>query len=322
VLGCNSSSINALKTMRGFRYMIKRWFCTISVLAYFALPAYAQKPVIDILEKYARHGTEERVNTPEDEIKWLRKNQLTSGELDDFPTSAIILHRVDVEQYLKDLGFAGFYKSFSYGFTDPSLIYVVRKPGIEPFAVARGLPGAGGITTEAAELHAMGAKTIIHVGTAGLLSPDIPYGKLIVSTGCFRDGAAFLLDKDLTDQISRPDPALTERIVNIISHDNIPYVRSVGFTMPTYYFQPASILRDLLAITGPEKPTFVEMEEAAFFSLARLAGVQAASIVVASDRLENHDGKLLQEFWHGDLDGFERTAFQEAILAATRKVTP
>jgi hypothetical protein len=44
---------------------------------------------------------------------------------------------------------------------------------------------------------------------------------------------------------------------------------------------------------------FIEMEEASLFALARLAGFRAASIVVASDRLESRDGILSQEFGTG-----------------------
>jgi uridine phosphorylase len=281
--------------------------------------AWAQDASFNVLDAYAHHGTEERVNSPDDESDWLKKHRFTNGELDDFPEAAIVLHRVDVEKYLKALGFDGFYKSVSYGFTDPGLIYLVRKPGTVPFAVARGLPGAGGITTQVAELRAMGAKSIIHVGTCGLLSPDVPYGQVIVSDGSYRDGAAFLLDKDATAQISRPDAALTAQITKSAAERKLPLAHAIGFTMPIYYFQPGSILRDLLAISGPEKPGFVEMEEAPFFAIAGLMGIRAASIVVASDRLEARDGKLAQRFWSGDLDALELAAFDAAVHALTDK---
>jgi hypothetical protein len=166
----------------------------IGVSALVASTALAQPTTVNVLQEYTDHPGTERLNTPSDEIQWLKKTQLNHGELDDFPEAAIILHRVDVERYLKQLGFDGYYKSFSYGFTDSVLVFVVRKPGMIPFAVARGLPGAGGITTEAAELHAMGVNAFIHVGTAGLLSPGVPYGQLVVSDGSYNDGAAFLLE--------------------------------------------------------------------------------------------------------------------------------
>jgi purine-nucleoside phosphorylase len=293
--------------------MIRIAALMIGISALVASTALAQPTTINVLGEYADHPGRERLNTPSDEIQWLKRNQLTHGELDDFPEVAIVLYRVDVERYLNELGFGGYYKSFSYGFTDPVLVFVVRKPGMTPFAVARGLPGAGGITTEAAELHAMGINTIIHVGTAGLLSPGIPYGQLVVSDGSYKDGAAFLLDNESKEQISRPDQSLTEKIVETVDKDNIEHIRAIGFTIPIYYFQPGSMLRALLGVTGPDKPMFIEMEEASLFALARLAGFRAASIVVASDRLESHDGKLSQEFWDGDLDQLERLAFQEAI---------
>jgi hypothetical protein len=186
---------------------------------------------------------------------------------------------------------------------------------MRPFAVVRGLPGAGGVTTEAAELRAMGTNSFVHLGTAGLLSPDIPYGQLVVSEGSYRDGAAFLLENESNGQISRPDQSLTNEIVETVNKDNVKHIRAIGFTMPIYYFQPASILRGLLGMSGPDAPRFVEMEEASFFALAHLMGFRAASIVVASDRLESHDGKLSQGFWDGDLDQLELLAFQEAIHA-------
>ena len=293
-------------------------FGIVGLLALGVSSAFAQRAEFNVLEKYADHPGEERLNTPADEIASLKKNQLTHGELKDFPAAAIVLHRVDVESYLRALGFEGFSTSFSYGFTDPSRIYLVRKPGVAPFAVVRGLPGAGGITTQVAELHAMGATTVIHVGTCGLLSPDVPYGQLIVSDGSYRDGAAFLLERNTREQISRPDAGLSGKVLAAAGQGNTPHARAVGFTMPIYYLQPASLLRDLLAIQGAEKPKYVEMEEAPFFALARLMRMRAASIVVGSDRLENRDGKLVQGFWDGDLDQLELKAFERAVWALSK----
>jgi purine-nucleoside phosphorylase len=295
--------------------MVQRLVLAVMLVMLWVLPVRADPSPLDVLREYAHHGPGERLNTPADEIAWLKTSQLTHGELDDFPRAAVILHRVDVEAYLKALGFAGTYTSFAYGFTDPVVVYIVRKSGMAPFAVARGLPGAGGVTTIAAELHAMGVDTIVHVGTAGLLSPEVAYGQLIIADGSYKDGAAFLLDDDPTRQIARPAPDLTDRIAQIIADDGLPHARAVGFTMPIYYFQPASVLRELLAVTGPDKPAFVEMEEASLFAVCRLMGVRAASVVVASDRLENHGGTLAQGFWDGDLDALERQAFAEVIRA-------
>jgi purine-nucleoside phosphorylase len=131
-----------------------------------------------------------------------------------------------------------------------------------------------------------------------------------------------LLEDASTGQISRPDQSLTEEIVETINKDNVKHIRAIGFTMPIYYYQPGSMLHSLLGMTGPDTPKFVEMEEAPFFALARLMGFRAASIVVASDRLESHDGRLSQGFWDGDLDQLEKLAFQEAVRSIVRPTPP
>ncbi|MEE3627006.1 hypothetical protein UCD39_24025 [Nitrospirillum sp. BR 11752] len=279
--------------------------------------AGAAETPYQVLGGYAHHGHEERLNTPADEVAWLRKNRFVHGELDDFPADAIVLHRVDIESYLDQAGFQGHYTHLSYGFTDPTDLWVVRKPGTTPFTVVRGLPGAGGITTQVAELQALGARRVIHVGTAGLLSPDVPYGQIIVSDGSYRDGGAFLLAPDARQQVARPDKDFTARVRAAAARSGLPSARGIGYTMPIYYFQPGSILRDLLAIKGPDKPTFVEMEEGPFFTLATLMGLKAASVVVGSDRLVNEDGRLHQSLWDGDLDALELAAFKVAVAAVT-----
>jgi purine-nucleoside phosphorylase len=318
------SAVNRAKTLNSLvkhehdpsgTHMTRCLITAVAVLAASWPAAGAQATKYSVLEEYAQPHGSERVNTPEDEIEWLRKNQFTHGELDGFPDRAIVLHRTVVESYLKALGFAGFYRKISYGFTDPVEIYVVRKPGIPAFAVARGLPGAGGITTILAELHAMGVHTAIHVGTCGLMSAQVPFGELIISTGSYKDGGAFLLDDSTQTQISRPDKSLTDGIEAAMTGKHIKYARELGFTMPIYYYQPASMLRHLLAIRREDAPQFIEMEGAALFATATLLEMRAASIVVGSDRLVIHDGNLSQLLWDGDLDALELQAFRVAVRA-------
>ncbi len=297
--------------------VVGRCLAAILFLPGLGVPAMAADDAFDVLRAYAGHDGRARLNTPDDEIAFLKKAQLRHGELDNFPAAAIILHRTAVEQYLQASGFEGFYKSFTFGFTDPKTVFVVRKPGMTPFAVVRGLPGAGGVTTLAGMLHAMGVTTMIHVGTCGLLSAAVPYGRIIVSDGAYRDGAAFLLAGDPAAQISRPDAALTRHIAEVAAREHREPVRALGFTMPIYFFQPASVVRDLLKISGPARPGFIEMEQAPFFAVASHMGVRAASIVVGSDRLESRDGKLSQGFWNGNLDALELSAFQVAVQAIT-----
>jgi len=157
-------------------------------------------------------------------------------------------------------------------------------------------------------------------GTCGLLSPDVPYGQVIVSDGSYRDGAAFLLDKDATAQISRPDAALTAQITKSAAERKLPLAHAIGFTMPIYYFQPGSILRDLLAISGPKSRGLSKWRKRRSFLPSRPDGnpgrQHRRSLRTAS---KARDGKLAQRFWSGDLDTLELAAFDAAVHALTDK---
>jgi Phosphorylase superfamily len=186
------------------------------------------------LGEYSAYTRSERVILPRDYVDYLKREKFTHGELDHLPPGAIILHHDDVEGYLKALGYSKWEK-LQTGETDPNVMYVVRENGKE-FIVNRGLPGAGGITTQAAELAALGV-------TRDLI-----------------DGSRFAKRKF---------------------------------------------------------PMFVEMEEAPLFEAAHRARIQAASIVIGSDRYTlDRDGELKHDYF-GSTREQEVTALRVAIEALT-----
>jgi purine-nucleoside phosphorylase len=204
------------------------------------------------------------------------------------------------------------------GHTDPNILFVVRPKTGQPFIVDRGLPGAGGISTQIAELGALGVKYAIHIGTCGLLGPHLPYASLIVADGSYKDGAAFLLSSsagEAAEQIAYADPALSDGIEQELTRTRVAHVRALGFTSPVYYFQKIGLLKALLTFPfdRDKAPGFVEMEEAPFFVTSHLSHVKAASIVVGSDRAVPTGDTLRQDFFDGDLDGLLALALRHAI---------
>lgn len=193
--------------------------------------------------------------------------------------------------------------------------------GRRPVGASSSIAGCrapGGITTQAAELSALGVKQIIHVGTAGLLGTQLPYASLIIAGGSYKDGASFLLAPDAreaAEQIAYADPVLTEAVGRALNNARIAHARALGFTSPVYYFQKVGLLKSLLAFPfdAGKAPGFVEMEEAPLFDTARLVGVKAASVVVGSDRAIPTGDTVRQEFFDGDLDALLALALRHAI---------
>ncbi|MBS0518109.1 MAG: hypothetical protein JSR90_05420 [Proteobacteria bacterium] len=275
-----------------------------------------------VLDAYTRFAGTPFVNSAADYVAWLRQQPaFRDGKLDGLPERAVILHNTNVRGMLNKLGYADAeIEELSTGYTDPNLLFVVRPKAGAPFIVDRGLPGAGGVATQAAELAALGVKRAIHIGTAGLLGGRLPYASPIIATGSYKDGAAFLLassPQDAAEQIAFADPVLSDRLDRQMTAAGIAHERALGFTSPIYYFQKIGLLKALLSFPFDhgKAPGFVEMEQASFFATARLAGMTAASVVVGSDRAVRTGDTVRQEFFDGDLDRLLLLALRQAIAA-------
>jgi purine-nucleoside phosphorylase len=150
------------------------------------------------------------------------------------------------------------------------------------------------------------------------LGSPLPYASLIISSGSYKDGAAFLLSSspdEAAQQIAYPDAGLSDDIERQLARAQVTHTRALGFTSPVYYFQKVGLLKALLGFRfDPGKaPGFVEMEQASFFVTSRLSNVRSASIVVSSDRAVPAGDVLKQEFFEGDIDGLLALALRHAI---------
>ena len=234
---------------------------------------------------------------------------------------AIILHNAKTEGLLESLGYStNEWTALETGSTDPNVLYVVRPKGGSGFIVNRGLPGAGGVAMQTAELGALGVRRIIHIGTCGLLGPSLNEKSLIVSTGAYKDGGAVLLSDyhdGRVERLSYPEQDLVRRVSEVLKSDGIAAQQALGYTVPVFYFQPAGLIRSLLegnCYSGNARPFYTEMEQAAFFETAKRMKLQAASIVVGSDRYTVVGGELRHE-WLGDTDTLVKQATKAAIEA-------
>ena len=264
------------------------------------------------LAEYAADHAGPRQNLPGSYIDYLKSSRFTHGQLDHLPRYAILLHG-DPDALLPLAGFPpSTWTTLELGTTDPSKLYVVRPPGGTPFLVDRGSPGGGGAATQVAELVALGARFVVHIGTSGLLGPAGDDAHVIVSRAAHRDGAAVLLAGD-DRRLAVPDLDLTTRLGRRLGPVGLPMV---GYTMPIYYFQPDALIEDLIAgdrFAGPARPRYLEMEEAAVFATGTFMHAATASLTAAADRYAVVDGRLTHAF----LDDDHVTASLVAAVGAT-----
>jgi uridine phosphorylase len=141
----------------------------------------------------------------------------------------------------------------------------------EPLTVqATGMGGpSAAIVCE--ELIALGAKTLVRIGTCGALDPGIPLGTLLAAESVLPgDGTSAALG---ADSPLRPDPELLERLV-------ATGARPVTIASSDLFYDPregsAASWTELGAVA-------VEMEAATILQIAARRGVAAACVLGVSD---------------------------------------
>jgi uridine phosphorylase len=283
-----------------------------------------------LVENLWRYTPSERVNDPKDYIAYLKTQPRFKGcSLDSIPPSGIILHDARVEEHLVKLGYSeSEYRLIATGTTDPNIMYLVHGHGDHPdFILNRGLPGAGGITTQAAELGALGVKRLVHIGTCGLVGDEVKKGEIVVAQASYKDGAAVMLTDSVDceiDPLARADEALSTAIREALATDECHDGSSVGYTIPIFYFQPLKLIHDL--ITGEAFPSgprvgYFEMEEASFFETCRQMGLQGASLVVGADRYRLEGDKVTHAFEEDVDQDAAKLAMIKASLSAFKKLS-
>jgi uridine phosphorylase len=278
-----------------------------------------------LLDENWRYGDSPRVNDPAEYVTFLKGEPRFKGcSLDALPKHAIILHDAEAPEHIVRLGYTvEEFRFIETGTTDPNVMWLLfKKNGHPDFLLNRGLPGAGGIATQAAELGALGVQNFVHIGTCGLVGEQVRSGDLVLSRGSFKDAGAVMLssgNSDSVDPVAHPSSEFVAVIEKQLSQFGFPHSFAIGYTIPIFYFQPAQLIIELItgeAFPGGPSIGYFEMEEASFFQTCRLMGTRATSMVVGSDRYILKDGTLTHNFEDDvDQDAAKLKMLQTAIAA-------
>lgn len=250
---------------------------------------------------YDQYRNDSTLISPKEYADYLRTK--FPKQLDSLPKLGIIFYEQHIPEYLDSLGFKpNEIKVFALGEMTPEILYVVRpaNPAQQPFVITGGLPGAGGVSTQAAELGGLGVQSIIHLGSCGFLDTTIKASDVLLSKGSYNDGAAALLanidNSDVQEALSYPDSAFRHSIEEKLSAGHLTIKGLYGVTLPIFYYQPQKLVRDVLESKTAIKPSYIEMEGAPFFQTGRLGKFQSASIVMGTDYYYLKNGRVKHYF--------------------------
>ena len=146
--------------------------------------------------------------------------------------------------------------------------------GVKVLAISTGIGGcSAGIAIE--ELAKIGVKAMIRIGSCGALQKGIALGDLVLVSGAVRDDGA---SKTYVD-IAYPAVADTELLQYCIQsarEDGFAHHVGLAHSHESFYHDEAD---DIAAYWSNKGILGADMETAALFTIARLRGVKAASIL-------------------------------------------
>ncbi len=193
------------------------------------------------------------------------------------------------ERFLKDAELYNTYRHL-YGYTG-------TYQGVRISVQATGM-GCPSLAIVVEELVRLGAKTLVRIGTSGVVGPGIAPGDLIVATGSVANEGTSRHYLGPANYTAVPDFEVTTALVDAAkSQSSITHVGLIQTEDAFYATTPSSIPE--LAAKGV---LALEMEASALFLLGKLRSVRTGCMLVASNRI-------------GDTSFVEPRVLDEAILS-------
>jgi uridine phosphorylase len=153
--------------------------------------------------------------------------------------------------------------------------------------------GSPSAAIAAEELAAVGAETLIRVGTTGALQPGIEIGDTVVATGAAKDEGTTKRYEDETVPAVADYGTLSALVETAETHNAPVHVGPIA-TDDAYYAET----EEYVAAWSDAGLLCVEMEAAALFTLARRKGLAAGAICTV-------DGNLIEGTQKGETDDDE-----------------
>lgn len=146
--------------------------------------------------------------------------------------------------------------------------------GVRVLALSTGMGGVSvGIALE--ELHNIGVKAVIRIGSAGALQEGIRIGDLILCEGAVReDGTSKTYVK--TEYPAVADAEFLACVVEAAKEREYPYYLGIAHSHESFYHDEAD---EIAAYWSRKGCLGADCETAPLFTVARLRGMKAASIL-------------------------------------------
>ncbi|MFJ5851011.1 nucleoside phosphorylase [Streptomyces sp. NPDC092903] len=168
--------------------------------------------------------------------------------------------------------------------------------------------GAPAATLVLEQLISLGASSVIAVGTAATLSPDLDAGSVVLCDRALRDeGTSHHYAP--ASSYAYADSELTNAYAQTMSSDELPFIRAASWTTDAPYRETEA------EVKAYQRCGLVaaDMEASALFTVARYRGVAAAVGMAIADSLINRGPRQTRPQVASSLDCLVDTALETFV---------
>ncbi len=150
----------------------------------------------------------------------------------------------------------------------------------KPICIVLGYVGAAGAAASFEELIALGARRFIVCGNAGVLKKGLEVGSLLLPTAAIRDEGVSYHYIEPSREIEC-DSNMIEKMEKYLRTLKVPYRKVKTWTTDAFYRET----QDKIDLRIADGCSCVEMEAAAYFSVAKFRDVELGQVLCSSDDL-------------------------------------
>ena len=179
---------------------------------------------------------------------------------------------------------------------------------ISVMASGMGMPSIGIYSYELYKFY--GVESIIRIGSAGSYRDDIKVYDLVIATSSYSDSNYAVAQSGDRKRIQRPDPELTEKLIEAAEKLGVPYHTGRLSCTDVFYAEPDE--SKLKYLTEDMGCIASEMESFALMHNADVLGKKAACIVTISDSIVSGEETTALER-QNSFTGMMKTALEAAV---------
>lgn len=245
------------------------------------------------------------IDTFDDTSEEIIKPSNIAGAVYNFPEIVVVTFKEKILDLVKEMDGTVEISAMNAGYKIP--IYKINYQG-KDIAIYQTFIGGAASAGLLEEVIAKGGRKFVFFGSCGTLDKEVSAGHLIVPVAAYRDEGTSYHYAPVSDYI---EVATAEKLAEILSEINIPYVKGMTWTTDAFYRET----RKNMMARKEEGCITVEMECASIMAVSQFRNIKLYQYLYTEDNLDSEtwDKRTMGKVPKSAFEKYLRIALEIAV---------